>query len=51
MPPPNQQAPDIGEIQSAKVMCDGSGLGSAWHLDYVTVTNATTTEHAKFLFK
>lgn len=31
--------------------CDGSGLGAAWHLDYVTITNMSNGKHAKFVYK
>ena len=39
------------DIQSAKLVCDGSGMGSAWHMDYCTVTNVTTGNHAKFVYR
>ncbi|KAG2499991.1 hypothetical protein HYH03_002273 [Edaphochlamys debaryana] len=44
------QAPDIGKILSCQVVCSGSGLGAAWHLAHITVTNVVTSESAKFLY-
>ncbi|GFR41097.1 hypothetical protein Agub_g1741 [Astrephomene gubernaculifera] len=43
-------APDIGTIQSCQVVCSGTGLGAAWHLDHITVTNTTTSETARFKY-
>lgn len=37
-------------ILRPQVVCDGSGLGAAWNLAWVDVTNATTAAHAKFEF-
>ncbi|KAG1672531.1 hypothetical protein FOA52_002840, partial [Chlamydomonas sp. UWO 241] len=45
------EAPDIGDIRSALVKCDGKGLGAAWHLDSITVTNAITGAHGKFVYQ
>jgi hypothetical protein len=44
------QAPDIGKFQSCQVISSGSGLGAAWHLAYVTVTNTTTSESVRFVY-
>lgn len=30
------------------MVCDGSGLGAAWFLEYIAVTNSTTGVYAKF---
>ncbi len=35
----------------SQIVCDGSGLGAEWFLDYVSVTNSTTGEFAKFVYK
>ncbi|PNH12713.1 Lipoxygenase y domain-containing protein 1 [Tetrabaena socialis] len=43
-------APDIGTLQSCQVVCSGTGLGAAWHLAHVTVTNTVTAESAKFVY-
>eukprot|EP00798_Chlamydomonas_sp_ICE-L_P018432 gene18432-24908_t len=45
------EGPDIGDIQSCRIVCDGSGLGAGWHLDYIIVTNMSTGATAKFLYK
>ncbi len=44
------QAPDIGKLQSCLVVCSGTGLGAAWHLAHITVTNTVTSETAKFVY-
>ncbi len=45
------EAPDIGDMQSCLVKCDGSGMGAAWHLDYVTMVNTRTGAGAKFVYR
>ncbi|KAG2450199.1 hypothetical protein HYH02_000301 [Chlamydomonas schloesseri] len=40
--------PDIGKIQSCQVVCSGTGMGAAWHLAHITVTNTVTNESARF---
>ncbi|KXZ56858.1 hypothetical protein GPECTOR_1g774 [Gonium pectorale] len=42
------QAPDIGKIQTCQVSCSGTGIGPAWFLQHVTVTNTVTSESARF---
>ena len=37
-------APDIGAFKQLRVTSDDSGLGSAWHLAKVVVTNVDTGE-------
>lgn len=41
-------SPDIGTMQSLRIQHDNSGLGPAWHLASVDVTNTTTGEAAVF---
>ncbi|GLC44364.1 hypothetical protein PLESTF_000049800 [Pleodorina starrii] len=43
-------APDIGKISSCQVVCSGSGLGAAWHLAHITVTNTVTGESVRFQY-
>lgn len=45
------QAPDIGDLQAIQVVCNGSGLGAAWHLDHIVVTNLATLVSARFEYK
>lgn len=33
------------------MVCDGSGLGAAWHLDSIVVTNMVTQATARFEYK
>ncbi len=39
---------DVGEPQSLRIGHNGSGLGSAWHLASLTVTNMSTAASAVF---
>lgn len=41
-------SPDIGTLQSIRVSHDNSGLGSAWHLSSIQVTNTKAGETATF---
>lgn len=40
--------PDLGEVSSIDIGHDGSGLGSAWHLDSVVVRDETTRKEWRF---
>ena len=38
-------------MSSCQVTCSGTGLGAAWHLDYILVTNSSTGASTRFTYR